>query len=1211
MKIKIAILGLLMGGFALHAQPLLVDFGLAGQPLEPGYQSYTAANATPASFTTQSYNVFGTSVSITPVWDVVMATAMRVLNRANAQTEANSLLRDWLGTDNRTTSGIIPVTLVISNLPAGTYRWLSYHHDAADQTGLFDATVIDAKGSRTNLGVDISNGNLPLASVTKWITTVTSDGVNPVRLRFRGTATTPTAASFFLINGFELTFLGVASEWTATGGGNWSEAGNWDFSGVPNSTGAIAIFANSILAPSTVTVNTPITVASIGLASAQSYTLAGANTLTLAGTSGISVDAGSHTISAPLTVTGGEGLNLAGAGQLTLLGNNTYTGPTVAGVSVLTISSIANGGSPSSLGASASDAANLTFSGTLRYIGSGHSSDRLFSIGAGMRTLEASGTGALNLNNPGSVGLLGTGARTLVLSGTNTGNNTLAATLANENLNATSITKNGPGKWVLTGANTLTGNISVNEGTLAVGAGGSLGAGLLINVQSNAVLDVAGAGGLTLGFGQVLQGRGSVAGNVTDGNSVINPGGTNAVGTLTFSNSLTLAGGGMLRMDLTSNTTPGAGVNDLIVVGGDVDLSSVILQVNFTGDVPGSTYRLINYSGNLVGTPNVTIQGLENTSFTGVINTATLGQVNLVLTGSPASLIWLGDGVVNPWDINTTANWTNPAIAATDQFSDLDHVTFNNLGSAASNVNLTVPLRPGSVTVNAATDYTFAGSGLLGGGMSLIKAGTGSLTLSNANTYSGATTISGGILRLGNNTALGSGEGSVTIQNGGTLDVFGFNVTTNLISVSGTGAGGIGAIANTRAEQLNAIRRLALTSDVKVSSDFRWDVRGFGGSGSFSGLFDLAGFTFTRVGTNRIAIVDAISTNAGNIVMVQGGMSLTRSIIDGPGYIDVGTNFVWIENSTTGMIAKPMIFAGGALQCSGGDFVLHSSITNVSGLTIDAGNVLTLSNLISGAGALTKIGVGTARLESANTYAGNTTINVGTLALGTNGSIGSGAAITLAAGANFDVLSQGGFTVASGKTLAAAGTINGGVTVSGGATLQVGSATNTGTLTVVNGNATLGGATFMKLNAATKTSDAISTTNIINYGGALTVSVLTGTLTPGDSYQLFNAPVRNGSFASVTLPPLGANRIWINRLAVDGTIAVGELVLSANALPGGFLQFTWPAALNGLVKLQAQTNSLNVGLSSNWGDYPGGAFNGTVHVPDPALPSVFFRLALQ
>ena len=105
-----------------------------------------------------------------------------------------------------------------------------------------------------------------MADVTKFTTTITSDGVNPVTLLFHCQVITPTASAFFLMNGFELSFQGLISEWVNTGGGNWSEAGNWDANGVPNSTSSFAFLSDVILAPSTVTVNIPVTVAGLELA---------------------------------------------------------------------------------------------------------------------------------------------------------------------------------------------------------------------------------------------------------------------------------------------------------------------------------------------------------------------------------------------------------------------------------------------------------------------------------------------------------------------------------------------------------------------------------------------------------------------------------------------------------------------------------------------------------------------------------------------------------------------------------------------------------------------------------------------------------------------------------------------------------------------------------------------------------------------------------
>ena len=108
--------------------------------------------------------------------------------------------------------------------------------------------------------------------------------------------------------------------------------------------------------------------------------------------------------------------------------------------------------------------------GTLQYAGGNSvSSDRLFALGTAGGTIDASG-GTLSLTNTGAIVLSGgASARTLTLTGTDTSGDTLAAVLGG----ATAITKSGPGEWILTGNNTNTGTVTINEGELMVGAGGT------------------------------------------------------------------------------------------------------------------------------------------------------------------------------------------------------------------------------------------------------------------------------------------------------------------------------------------------------------------------------------------------------------------------------------------------------------------------------------------------------------------------------------------------------------------------------------------------------------------------------------------------------------------------------------------------------------------------------------------------------------------
>lgn len=131
-------------------------------------------------------------------------------------------------------------------------------------------------------------------------------------------------------------------------------------------------------------------------------------------------------------LTGSNSVSVRNGGEVELLGDNTYTGATeirtryasthqdqaaadtrnVNGLyfeevaPVLIVDDLADGGQNSSIGAASSDAANLLIHGsTLRYVGAGDSTNRLFTVGTGGATLDSSGTGAVMFTNTGSLGM--------------------------------------------------------------------------------------------------------------------------------------------------------------------------------------------------------------------------------------------------------------------------------------------------------------------------------------------------------------------------------------------------------------------------------------------------------------------------------------------------------------------------------------------------------------------------------------------------------------------------------------------------------------------------------------------------------------------------------------------------------------------------------------------------------------------------------------
>ena len=128
------------------------------------------------------------------------------------------------------------------------------------------------------------------------------------------------------------------STWNGPGGGSFNLASNWANNTVPNSVDATANFLGNITAPSTVTLDSSVTLGNLNFNSSQSYTIAGSSNLILqvsSGTASMNLLTGSHEISVPVvinsdTVISGPGTldlsgGISGSHTLTVLGNLTAT----------------------------------------------------------------------------------------------------------------------------------------------------------------------------------------------------------------------------------------------------------------------------------------------------------------------------------------------------------------------------------------------------------------------------------------------------------------------------------------------------------------------------------------------------------------------------------------------------------------------------------------------------------------------------------------------------------------------------------------------------------------------------------------------------------------------------------------------------------------------------------------------------------------------
>jgi autotransporter-associated beta strand protein len=277
------------------------------------------------------------------------------------------------------------------------------------------------------------------------------------------------------------------------------------------------------------------------------------------------------------------------SGTQTLSGMNTYTGSTTISKGTLSINSISNvNGGASSLGSVTSvtggtiTIGSTTTTGTLLYTGTGHSTDRVVNLGGstGGATLDASGSGALVFTKAFTA--TGVGAKTLTLTGDNTADNRIGGAIVNSSSGATSLTKSGTGKWVLSGANTYTGGTTVSTGTLIV---------------NNTSGSGTGSGSLLVSAGATLGGSGEIAG-ITTISGILAPG--NSIGTLTVANDVTW--NGSLLSDGTANwkfELGEANTADLLrITGGASEFlkgSGDVFCFDFLGSTDTGIFKLVDW----------------------------------------------------------------------------------------------------------------------------------------------------------------------------------------------------------------------------------------------------------------------------------------------------------------------------------------------------------------------------------------------------------------------------------------------------------------------------------------------------------------------------------------------------------------------------------------------------------------------------------------
>lgn len=687
-----------------------------------------------------------------------------------------------------------------------------------------------------------------------------------------------------------------------------------------------------------------------------------------------------HTITLNGNLSGPGNVLVTNGGTLVLNAANTYTGSTTVGAGKLVLgnSSAVPAGSGLTIGGSGT-------AGTVDLNGS--------SMLAGL--LATAGTASSQLITNSSAA----SAATLIFSNS-VANSAYGGVIAGGS-KPIGLTVLG-GNLTLSGNNNYAGNIFISQGTLALSGAGATFTGPAI-VLSNAasIFNLTGMGNLSLGTGQILEGYGTVTGNVAAAGCQIIPGSVGGGGTLTINGNLTLSGNVTNQFDLQFD--PNAAGNDEIAVSGTLNLSGLnTVQINpLDNTLSAGTYHLITCgsvgSGSaanfqLATPPGLGLQAVFNVTATGV---------DLVVSQSTENLVWTGDGVANLWDVIST-NWLDGGVPTA--FTNGDSAIFDDTSTNTS-VNLTGALQPAFVTVNATKNYTFAGSGKITGTVTFAKTNSGTLVVLTPNDYSGVTTIGQGTVQLGNGVTAGALGTGLIVDNGQVVMNEPGNATLGNV-VNGTGSlvqAGTGMLTLTGAN--------AYSGGTTISAGVLQV--GTGGAMGNGSVADGTSLVFNNSGSNGVT---GNITGGGNVVLAGSGTVVLTGNNTYSGGTSVSNGTLLVNNtvgSGTGTHGVT-VFNGGALSGSGS---VTGPVTIQNGGVFSPGNgvgVLTINgNFTANSGSMINYALGNSSDEAV--VSGNLALN-GTLNITNAGGLGNGTYTLFAYGGSLSGTLALGATPSLGKT---------------------------------------------------------------------------------------------------------------------------------------------------------------------------------------------------
>ncbi|ECC2196039.1 autotransporter outer membrane beta-barrel domain-containing protein [Salmonella enterica] len=566
----------------------------------------------------------------------------------------------------------------------------------------------------------------------------------------------------------------------------------------------------------------------------------------------------------------------------------------------------------------------------------------------------------------------------------------LDETTATSDWNGSKLTKQGDGTLILSNTGNDYGDTEIDGGILAAKDAAALGTG-----------DVTIAESATLALSQ-----GTLDNNVTGEGQIVKSGSDELMvtGDNTYSGGTTISGG-TLTADHADSLGTGAVANSGVLQVGEGELENTLsgsgsLVKTGTGELTLSGDN--TYSGGTTITGGtLTADHADSLGSGDIDNSGVLkvgeGDLENTLSGS-GSLVKTGTGELTLSGGNDYSGGTT-IIGGT---LTADHADSLGTGAVANSGVLQVG--------EGELENTLSGSG------SLVKTGTGELTLSGDNSYSGGTTIDDGVLIAANVNALSGGD----VDNSGTLmlDANGAfelaNITTHTGATTALAAGStLGASQLTQEDGSTlSIDLGAATDDAVITADSVTlaGTLNVTGIGSVTDSWTPEAYTYTLIDSDS-----AITSDFDDLTIA----GMNREDVD---FLTIDGKVDETDNTNYDLTASLSWYADrdNATTDAHGTFTLSDpdGSFNVAATLTDVDDTLDPGSRWDGK-SLTKEGAGTLILSGDNDYSGGTTINEGTLVAASTTALGTGLVdnnATLVLDVDGEVSAVGGITTHSGAT---------------------------------------------------------------------------------------------------------------------------------------------------------------------------------------------------